>query len=112
MVQFKTNSNEIEPASYVVLDRVSAYLLDNANEQVVVRGYTESIGSTTYNKSVSQFRASAVKSYLVGKGVNYNNITVFAKGAADPSASNQSFEGRQNNRRVEIEIPAKRPQLN
>lgn len=112
VVQFKTNSNEIEPASYPVLDRVSAYLLENANEQVVVRGYTDSVGSTTYNKSVSQFRASAVKSYLVGKGVNTNKITVFAMGAADPIASNQTFAGRQQNRRVEIEIPSKRSQIN
>ena len=107
-IQFKINSNEIDTVSYIVLDRIAAYLIDNSSENVLVRGYTDSVGSDSYNESISRFRASAVKSYLVGKGVNSNNITVLAMGSQNPIATNQTLEGRQKNRRVEIEIPSNR----
>ncbi|MBI5062600.1 MAG: AAA family ATPase, partial [Desulfatitalea sp.] len=67
-VYFTLNSNEIDPKSYATLDGIAAYLNDHPDQVVYVRGYTDSIGSSTYNESVSRFRASAVKSYLMGKG--------------------------------------------
>lgn len=104
MVHFTLNSNEIEPESYPVLDRIAAYLNQHPDKSVNVRGYTDSSGSTGYNESVSRFRASAVKSYLVGKGASPGSIMIFAMGSSNPIASNETPEGRTKNRRVEIEF--------
>ena len=104
IIQFDINSNEIEPSSYEILDRVAAYLVRNPDKVINVRGYTDASGSTGYNESVSRFRASVVKSYLIGKGAHPDNIRVFAMGSANPVASNDSQNGRKLNRRVEIEF--------
>ena len=107
IIHFKINSNEIDKQSYEVLDRVANYLVKHPDERVFVRGYTDSSGSPGYNESVSQFRANAVKSYLIGKGATPDKVMIFAMGAVNPIASNDSFEGRSLNRRVEIEFPQK-----
>lgn len=105
IIGFELNSNEIDHESYDTLDRIAAYLAKHPDQMVYVRGYTDSTGSAGYNESVSRFRANAVKSYLVGKGARADKIQVFAMGAADPVASNESVEGRSLNRRVEIDFP-------
>jgi outer membrane protein OmpA-like peptidoglycan-associated protein len=104
MIHFTLNSNEIEAESYAVLDRIARYLAQNPDRSVNVRGYTDASGSSGYNESVSRFRASAVKSYLVGKGASADNILIFAMGSSNPVASNETAEGRRQNRRVEIEF--------
>lgn len=103
-IQFDINSNEIDNTSYATLDQIAAYLMNHPEVKVFVRGYTDNSGSPGYNESVSRFRANAVKSYLIGKGAYPNNIKVFAMGAANPIASNNTYEGRKRNRRVEIEF--------
>jgi general secretion pathway protein A len=103
-IQFDINSNEIDNTSYATLDKIAAYLMNHPEVRVFVRGYTDSSGSPGYNESVSRFRANAVKSYLIGKGAYPKNIEVFAMGADNPIASNNTLEGRKRNRRVEIEF--------
>jgi len=61
------------------------------------------VGSITYNLSVSQFRANSIKSYLAGKGVNASHLIAAGLGPKNPLASNDTPEGRQQNRRVEIQ---------
>ena len=90
MIHFTLNSNEIEAESYAVLDRIARYLAQNPDRSVNVRGYTDASGSSGYNESVSRFRASAVKSYLVGKGASADNILIFAMGSSNPVASNET----------------------
>lgn len=104
-IHFTLNSNEIEPKAYPTLDGIAVYLADHPDQIAYVRGYTDSSGSTSYNESVSRFRASAVKSYLMGKGAPAGSIQIFAMGDASPVASNDTVEGRGQNRRVEIEFP-------
>jgi general secretion pathway protein A len=70
----------------------------------MVKGYTDSEGSLSYNRSVSEFRANIIKSYLVGKGVDPVRITSQGMGPQEPIASNDTAEGRRLNRRVEIEF--------
>lgn len=101
-IPFTFNSNEIDEASYGVLNQIALQLQAQPDHILQVRGYTDSSGSETYNQSVSRFRASAVKSYLVGKGAPPDRIEVLAMGSADPIASNATAEGRNQNRRVEI----------
>jgi general secretion pathway protein A len=103
-IQFDINSNEIENTSYATLDNIAAYLMNHPEIKIFVRGYTDNSGPPGYNESVSRFRANAVKSYLIGKGAYPNNIEVFAMGAANPIANNNTYEGRKRNRRVEIEF--------
>jgi general secretion pathway protein A len=104
VIQFRLNSNEIDEQSYIVLDRIAAYLEQNSNERVFVKGYTDAIGPPSYNETVSRFRANAVKSYIIGKGAKPQQIAVFGLGARNPIASNDTAEGRRRNRRVEIEF--------
>jgi general secretion pathway protein A len=104
VIQFQLNSNEIDEQAYAVLDRIAAYLAQNSQEQVFVKGYTDAIGTSSYNETVSKFRANAVKSYIIGKGARPRQITVLGLGARNPIASNDTARGRRLNRRVEIEF--------
>jgi general secretion pathway protein A len=104
IIQFELNSNEIEEQSYVVLDRIAAYLANNVQQRIFVKGYTDASGPASYNESVSRFRANAVKSYMIGKGATPHQIAVFGMGDKNPIASNNTAEGRRMNRRVEIEF--------
>jgi general secretion pathway protein A len=103
-IPFSINSNKIDEASYPLLDQIAQEMARHPEITIGVRGYTDNSGSPTYNESVSGFRASAVQSYLIGKGVDPKKITVFAMGNANPIASNGSTAGRKRNRRVEIEL--------
>jgi len=73
-------------------------------EVVIAIGHTDSIGSDAYNQKLSVRRAESVKAYLVSKGVEPNRIYTEGKGEKQPVASNKTKEGRQKNRRVEIEV--------
>ncbi len=103
-IPFSINSNKIDEASYPLLDQIAEDMAKHPEIAIGVKGYTDNSGSPTYNESVSGFRASAVQSYLLGKGVDPKKITVFAMGNANPIASNDTTVGRKRNRRVEIEL--------
>ena len=97
-------SNELPDEAYRSLDRFAAALSRQPRVTVMVKGYTDSEGSLSYNRSVSEFRANIIKSYLVGKGVDPVRITSQGMGPQEPIASNDTAEGRRLNRRVEIEF--------
>ena len=73
-------------------------------EMVIATGHTDSIGSDAYNQKLSERRAAAVKDYLVSKGIPASKITTIGKGESQPVATNKTAEGRQKNRRVDIEF--------
>jgi OmpA-OmpF porin, OOP family len=73
-------------------------------EVVIAIGHTDSIGADAYNQKLSVRRAESVKAYLVTKGVAPNRIYTEGKGEKQPVASNKTADGRQKNRRVEIEV--------
>lgn len=103
-IPFDINSNDIDAESYSLLNETAEYMVSRPELVAHVKGYTDNTGSAGYNESVSHFRASTVRSYLIAKGVNPENVIVFAMGGANPVASNTTREGRNKNRRVEIEI--------
>lgn len=73
-------------------------------EMVIATGHTDSIGTEHYNQRLSERRAVAVKAYLVSKGIPAAKITTIGKGETQPVATNKTKEGRQKNRRVDMEF--------
>jgi OmpA-OmpF porin, OOP family len=73
-------------------------------EMVIATGHTDSIGTDAYNQRLSERRAAAVKDYLVSKGIPSAKVTTIGKGESQPVATNKTSEGRQKNRRVDIEF--------
>jgi general secretion pathway protein A len=109
VIYFKHNSNDLPEQAYLMLDRIAAFMVNNPDANISISGYTDSTGSLSYNISVSQFRANMVKGYLVGKGVDPLKINALGLGPENPIASNETENGRQANRRVEIELNIDNP---
>jgi len=103
-VKFKFNSNELDPASFDTLDKLAAILKAAPNLKLRITGHTDNIGAAAANQKLSEVRANVVKEYLVKKGVNAANITATGLGATKPIDTNDTAEGRANNRRVEFAI--------
>ena len=104
-VLFVTGKSELLPAARDQLDQVAAALKDQGEvKPIVVEGYTDSVGSDATNQKLSKDRAEAVRAYLVSKGVPADKISSVGKGEANPVASNDTPDGRANNRRVEIVV--------
>jgi len=104
-VLFVTGKAELLPAAQDQLSQVAQALQDQGDlKPVVVEGYTDSVGSATANMKLSQDRANAVRNYLVSKGLSADKLTAVGKGATSPVASNDTADGRANNRRVEIVV--------
>jgi general secretion pathway protein A len=103
IIFFPYNSNELKNEVLTALDQIAVFLNAEKNLKVRILGYTDSIGSLAYNTSVSQFRANSVKSYLAGRGVDPSKLIAIGLGPKNPLSSNDTPEGREQNRRVEIE---------
>ena len=107
-IYFVRNSNELRPSEAAKLDQLAETISQQPEARLILNGYTDSVGSSDYNLMIAESRASSVKFYLVAKGVNPLRITVAGKGAKDFAASNDSEEGLNLNRRVEIQIDRSR----
>jgi OOP family OmpA-OmpF porin len=101
-VEFEFNKAEIGGSSSVILDVAVDQLNRCPNVPMEIDGHTDSIGAEDYNQGLGQRRAEAVKSYLVSKGLRANRLTARSFGETRPVASNDTEEGRQTNRRVEL----------
>ncbi len=98
------NKSTIRPGSIPLLQEVATMLNARGNLGVVVEGYSDSKGSTEYNMKLSLRRAETVRNYLVTLGVDKDRIVVIGKGASEPIATNDTREGRAQNRRVVIVV--------
>jgi outer membrane protein OmpA-like peptidoglycan-associated protein len=103
-VTFATDSSAISPAFRTTLDQIAQSLRDYPNSLIDVYGHTDSTGSDTYNQGLSERRARAVADYLSMRGVAASRIRWQGYGETQPIASNDSEQGRSQNRRVEIKI--------
>lgn len=101
-VTFATDSSDLNPAFFDVLNSVGKVLKQFDKSVVEVAGHTDSTGSEQYNQSLSERRASTVAQYLQAKGVSAQRILTVGMGETRPVADNGTPEGRQANRRVEI----------
>jgi len=86
------------------LAKVSGILLAHPGLRVEVEGHTDSVGSDEFNQRLSEHRASTVRDYLVAQGVPSDMVTSRGFGKSQPVASNDTSEGRQQNRRVEMVV--------
>ena len=77
-------------------------LKEHADLKLVIEGHTDNVGDAAANQALSEKRAAAVKAYLVGKGVDASRLESKGLGATKPKVSNDTPEGRQTNRRVEL----------
>lgn len=102
-IQFNSGSDVLKTSSYNSLDQVAQLMKENSFN-LNLSGYTDNTGNANSNLELSKRRASAVKQYLVNKGVNANRLSADGYGIANPVADNKTAEGRALNRRVELEI--------
>ena len=105
-ILFDFNSSSLHPDSRQTLADLASNFRNYPDEQVTIEGHTDSVGTPSYNQTLSEQRASAVSSYLSTEGVPSGRITSIGYGETRPKASNDTPEGRQLNRRVEIHIRA------
>jgi outer membrane protein OmpA-like peptidoglycan-associated protein len=101
-ITFAFDSAEILPESENTLNRGLQILLDNPEARVEIGGHTDNVGGAAYNNRLSRQRADSVRSWLVEHGIEANRLTVRGYGMAQPRASNDTEEGRAQNRRIEF----------
>jgi outer membrane protein OmpA-like peptidoglycan-associated protein len=103
-VLFDFGKYDLKPPAREALAKMSGIIIAHPGLKLAVEGYTDSIGSDTFNLTLSQNRADTVRAYLVNQGLDPNMVTATGYGKSSPVASNDTSEGRQQNRRVEIII--------
>jgi outer membrane protein OmpA-like peptidoglycan-associated protein len=101
-VLFDTGSDVLKPGADDALNRVAQFLQGQTNVKLRIEGHTDSRGSSSYNDALSQRRAEAVYHALVRRGVDSARIDAVGRGMELPVATNDTAEGRQQNRRVEL----------
>ena len=106
-IRFDTNKSVLNSVSQANLDKLVPVLNEYSDTDIVISGYTDSSGNSAINQKLSEQRALAVKTYLTSKGINTSRFTAVGLGMADPIASNDTPEGKSQNRRVEFAITAK-----
>jgi outer membrane protein OmpA-like peptidoglycan-associated protein len=103
-VKFDPNSSTISTTSKINIREFAQFLKRYPNAQVSVVGYTDTSGNRESNKRLSTKRAQIVKNLLIKYGVAASKITAVGKGDLNPIATNDTPEGREKNRRIEVEI--------
>ncbi len=101
---YATDSYELKPRSEIELYKVISFLNDNASTKIEIIGYTDNVGTESYNLELSKKRAQQVFEYLIQKGISNTRISYSGKGMKDPVADNQTETGRAQNRRTEMKI--------
>lgn len=105
-VRFDTNKATLTTQAKTNLDKLIPVFNEYADTNIEIFGYTDNTGKPEYNLTLSQRRAESVKDYLVSKGLKSSRFKTSGLGIADPIATNDTPEGRSQNRRVEFAITA------
>lgn len=105
-VRFDTNKSTLTATAKANLDKLVSVFQSYADTDIIIYGYTDSTGAVEYNQKLSEQRAASVKAYLASKGLNVSRFTSKGMGISDPIASNETTEGKAQNRRVEFAITA------
>ena len=103
-ITFKSDSAELDPSFFKVLNSVNLVLKKYNKTVVEVAGHTDSTGAPEYNQKLSERRANAVAQYLESQGLASNRVVTVGAGETRPVADNSTPQGRQANRRVELTL--------
>ncbi len=103
-VNFDFNKANLTPNARTILDGVSGAMKSAPDVSVELGGHTDAKGSDEYNQKLSEKRASSVEQYLIGSGVDAGRMTSKGYGESQPVADNETDEGRELNRRVELKV--------
>lgn len=103
-ILFETGSAQLKATSNAELDQLAKELKAKPALNIEISGHTDNVGNEATNKLLSKNRADAVKAYLVEKGIAETRLTTVGHGSAKPIASNDTEEGRKQNRRVEFVV--------
>ncbi|MBO7546097.1 MAG: OmpA family protein [Paludibacteraceae bacterium] len=101
---FATNKTEILPMSEESLKTLYDFLKENPRVRIKIIGHTDSVGTDQANQKLSEGRAASVKNEMVKRGIKAERIQTEGRGESEPIDTNDTEEGRQNNRRVVIQV--------
>ncbi len=107
LIFFESNKAVLQSSSYPELNRAAVLMNANPTMEVEIAGYTDSKGSDAHNLDLSQRRAESVKSYIAAQGVDVRRLIAIGYGEASPISTNDTEEGRAENRRVEFVVRRK-----
>jgi len=105
-ILFDVDKATLRPASETQLTKLAAILNKYPDTNILLEGHTDATGSDEYNLNLSRLRAQSVEAFLAGQAVTSNRFTIMGYGESQPMATNDTDEGRQLNRRVEVAIYA------
>jgi outer membrane protein OmpA-like peptidoglycan-associated protein len=103
-IYFDFDKTTLKSESFVELNKVVDFLKQNSNVEIEISGHTDSKGSDDYNLNLSQGRSQAVVDYLISQGIDEYRLTAHGYGETKPIDTNDTDDGRANNRRVEFTI--------
>jgi outer membrane protein OmpA-like peptidoglycan-associated protein len=103
-VLFDTAKSSLRPGAREKLAKVAGIVSGHPGLRLDVEGHTDSVGGDDYNQQLSEDRGEAVRVYLTEQGMAASSVTAKGFGKTRPVASNDTAEGRQQNRRVELVI--------
>ncbi|WP_375759080.1 OmpA family protein [Corallococcus exercitus] len=103
-VEFRTGSSQISSKSKRMVDELGNVLKEKTDTRVRIKGFTDSTGNADANRQLSETRAESVRRELVRDGIPQERIEVSGEGDADPIASNDTPQGRVQNRRIEVQV--------
>jgi outer membrane protein OmpA-like peptidoglycan-associated protein len=103
-IQFRQSSTTIRQSSYPQLDRLGEFAYDCQQTRLVITGHTDATGTESWNLQVSRARAQAVAEQLIARGVAAERLIIEGAGSKYPLALNDTVQGREQNRRIEIEL--------
>lgn len=101
-ILFASGSDKLKSESYSFLDKLAQTLNNDESLRVSIIGHTDSDGAEAANLTLSKKRAESVKRYLIDQGVQEDRLQTYGKGESDPLATNETEEGKAQNRRVEF----------
>jgi outer membrane protein OmpA-like peptidoglycan-associated protein len=105
-ILFDVNKADLRPEAKTNLQNLAAILQKYQDTDIIIEGHTDNTGTDAYNLTLSEQRAKTVANFVAGLNVNPTRFTIMGYGESQPIDSNETVEGRQQNRRVELAIMA------
>ena len=103
-ISFRQSSTSVRFSSYPLLDRLAEFAFECQTQKIAIIGHSDATGSEPWNIQVSRARAQAVADHLIENGVAPERFVIDGRGSSLPVADNETVHGREQNRRIEIEL--------